>query len=68
MGSEPFRKERSAEEAGHLIVLLLGLAPGGVCRASDVTTRAVVSYTAVSPLLRLTSAPVGAVCSLLHFP
>ena len=28
----------------------LGLAPGGVCRAATVTNRAVVSYTAVSPL------------------
>ena len=56
------------EEAGYLIVLLFGLAPGGVCRASDVTTRAVVSYTAVSPLLRLTVRPSGAVYSLLHFP
>lgn len=43
---------------------LLGLAPGGVCRAVTVTDDAVVSYTAVSPL------PVRgpAVCSLWHCP
>ena len=37
---------------------LFGLAPDGVCLASDVTTRAVSSYLAFSPLPRR----VGAVC------
>ncbi len=32
------------------LVPLLGLAPDGVCLAPDVTTRAVSSYLAVSPL------------------
>ncbi len=45
---------------------LFGLAPGGVCHAIDVTTKAVSSYLAVSPL------PAGlrwqAVYFLLHFP
>ena len=36
---------------------ILGLAPGGVCRALSITVQAVVSYTAVSPL------PVGGLLS-----
>ncbi len=36
--------------AGHTIVPLFGLAPGGVCPATDVTTRAVRSYRTISPL------------------
>ena len=43
-------------------VPLFGLAPGGVCQASDVTTGAVSSYLAFSPL------PNRAVCFLWHFP
>lgn len=38
------------QETGHLSGGLFGLAPDGVCRAPDVTTRAVSSYLAVSPL------------------
>ncbi len=38
------------EETGNLIVLLFGLAPGGVYHAFGVTVEAVVSYTALSPL------------------
>jgi len=37
-------------EAGHLFGGLFGLAPDGVCRAPDVTIRAVSSYLTVSPL------------------
>ena len=39
---------------------LLGLAPDGVCLASDVTTRAVSSCLAFSPLLRTLPRLVGA--------
>src|SRR5690606_11688040 len=46
---------------------LLGLAPGGVYRATPVARGAVVSYTTVSPLPVRLAAP-SAVCSLLHFP
>ena len=49
----------------------LGLAPGGVCRATTVTGRAVVSYTRHFTLTR-TLSPDGAgfraVCFLWHFP
>jgi len=54
---------------------LLGLAPGGVCRADDLTAVAVRSYRTVSPLPRF--APLGswglaglreAVCFLWHCP
>ena len=49
----------------------LGLAPGGVCRAATVTSRAVVSYTRRFTLTR-TCTPCGegvrAVCSLWHCP
>ena len=49
----------------------LGLAPGGVCRATTVTGRAVVSYTRRFTLTR-TLSPDGAgfraVCFLWHFP
>ena len=46
------------------MVPLLGLAPDGVCLASDVATGAVSSYLAFSPLPRL----VEVVCFLWHFP
>src|SRR5581483_1175086 len=36
--------------AGHTIVPLFGLAPGGVCHATTVTSRAVRSYRTISPL------------------
>ena len=49
----------------------LGLAPGGVCRATTVTGRAVVSYTRHFTLTQ-TLSPDGAgfraVCFLWHFP
>ena len=38
--------------AGHTIVPLFGLAPGGVYTAADVTTSAVRSYRTISPLPR----------------
>ena len=44
---------------------LFGLAPGGVCHAAPVTSRAVRSYRTLSPL---PLACAGAVCSLWHFP
>jgi hypothetical protein len=37
------------DETGHLKRDMLGLAPGGVCRASVITAGAVVSYTTFSP-------------------
>ena len=40
------------------VIPLLGLAPDGVCLAPDVSTRAVSSYLAISPLSR----QVGTVC------
>ncbi len=46
---------------------LLGLAPGGVYRATPVTRSAVRSYRTVSPLPVPPRGP-SAVCSLLHFP
>ncbi len=46
---------------------LHGLAPGGVCRATSVASRAVRSYRTLSPLPVLPREP-SAVCSLLHFP
>ena len=56
--------------------LLFGLAPDGVCLAPPVARRAVVSYTAVSPLpaenlgqtTRVCPCFPLAVCFLLHFP
>lgn len=45
---------------------LLGLAPGGVCHASPVTSAAVGSYPTLSPLPFGRSG--GAVCFLWHFP
>jgi hypothetical protein len=57
-----FRETRSGQLQGPLF----GLAPDGVCRASLLALRAVVSYTTFSPLpefLRTT-----AVYSLWHFP
>ncbi len=49
--------------AGHVIVPLFGLAPGGVCRAVDVTTNAVRSYRTISPLPKIKGG-----IFLLHFP
>ena len=46
--------------------LLFGLSPSGVCHAPLVASGPVVSYTAVSPLLR--KLPHGAVSFLWHFP
>ena len=50
--------------------VLLGLAPGGVCRARRVTVAPVRSYRTLSPLPVRDSrvAAPSAVCSLLHFP
>jgi len=49
---------------------LLGLAPGGVCRADLVAEAAVRSYRTVSPLRnrRILSPTKHAVCSLWHCP
>jgi hypothetical protein len=46
---------------------LFGLASGGVCRATAVTSRAVRSYRTLSPLPVPPRGP-SAVCSLLHCP
>ena len=46
---------------------LLALAPGGVCRAPTVTSRAVRSYRTISPLPVPRERP-SAVCFLWHFP
>src|SRR5271155_4865157 len=46
---------------------LLGLAPGGVCRAADVATRAVRSYRTISPLPAPLARHLGGIF-LLHFP
>ena len=54
------------DHAGHVFVPLFGLAPGGVCRATDVATGAVRSYRTLSPLPDPASGP-SAVCSLLHW-
>jgi len=58
--------------AGHSRSPLFGLAPGGVYRASRVTTRAVRSYRTVSPLpdpaIARSDGGPSAVCSLWHFP
>src|SRR3954451_9324115 len=50
--------------------VLLGLAPGGVCRARLVTAAPVRSYRTLSPLPVRDSrvAAPSAVCSLWHFP
>jgi len=47
-----------------LLPSLFGLAPGGVCHAAAVTSRAVRSYRTLSPL----PWQVMAVCSLWHCP
>ena len=55
----------------HTLGFLFGLAPGGVCLATGVATRAVRSYRTLSPLPRSRwrlGAGLEAVCSLLHFP
>ena len=46
---------------------LFGLAPGGVCRAVGVATRAVRSYRTISPLPLPLARPLGGIF-LLHFP
>jgi len=46
---------------------LFGLAPGGVCRAVGVATRAVRSYRTISPLPAPLSRHLGGIF-LLHFP
>src|SRR3984885_10642662 len=46
---------------------LFGLAPGGVCRAADVATRAVRSYRTISPLPAPLARHLGGIF-LLHFP
>ena len=46
---------------------LFGLAPGGVCRATGVTTRAVRSYRTISPLPAPLARHLGGIF-LLHFP
>src|SRR5579862_1366277 len=46
---------------------LFGLAPGGVCRAADVATRAVRSYRTISPLPAPLAQHLGGIF-LLHFP
>src|SRR5271166_2778446 len=46
---------------------LFGLAPGGVCRATRVATRAVRSYRTISPLPLPLAQPLGGIF-LLHFP
>src|SRR5476651_248935 len=46
---------------------LFGLAPGGVCRAADVATRAVRSYRTISPLPAPLARHLGGFF-LLHFP
>jgi len=53
---------------------LLGLAPGGVCRAAPLTRDAVRSYRTLSPLPAIALRSLGgagrrrAVCFLWHFP
>ena len=47
---------------------LLGLAPGGVCRATPVAGSPVRSYRTVSPLPVHSLRRPSAVCSLWHFP
>ena len=47
---------------------LFGLAPGGVCRATTVTGRAVRSYRTLSPLPGIRRTEARAVCFLLHCP
>src|SRR5580692_7283244 len=46
---------------------LFGLAPGGVCRAESVATRAVRSYRTISPLPAPLAQHLGGIF-LLHFP
>src|ERR1700685_1737876 len=46
---------------------LFGLAPGGVCRAVGVATRAVRSYRTISPLPAPLARRLGGIF-LLHFP
>jgi hypothetical protein len=43
---------------------LFGLAPAGVCRATSVTTRAVGSYSTVSPLPVLVVRAIGGLLSV----
>ena len=63
---------RSSDQPGDMTRAarpLLGLAPGGVCRASPVTGGAVRSYRTVSPLPPAVLADGGvAVCFLWHCP
>ena len=47
---------------------LFGFAPGGVCRAAPVASRAVRSYRTLSPLPDSSEELPSAVCFLLHFP
>jgi len=62
----PGTRSLSRTRSGQLQGPLFGLAPDGVCLASSLALRAVVSYTTFSPLPRFLRTP--AVSSLLHFP
>ena len=50
-----------------LLASLFGLAPGGVCHAESVATRAVRSYRTISPLPAPLARHLGGIF-LLHFP
>ncbi len=63
-GSSDLPGDRPESRGGQPSSLLLDLAPDGACHAVTVTSNAVVSYTAVSPLPGISRA----VFSLLRFP
>jgi hypothetical protein len=65
----PTRKPHVSHMRGRQAPLasLFGLAPGGVCRAADVATRAVRSYRTISPLPAPLARHLGGIF-LLHFP
>src|SRR5581483_663751 len=48
---QPTRMANPKTDLGCPMPFLFGFAPGGVCRAADVATRAVGSYSTLSPLL-----------------
>ena len=60
--------DQTQDAAGHCMVSLFGLAPDGVCRASDVTIEAVSSYLAFSPLPAIDALAGGIFSVALSLP
>jgi hypothetical protein len=68
LSDQPEAAPATRDRSGQPLGLLFDLAPSGVCRAPDLATKPVVSYTTFSPLPRPRRSGARAVCFLWHFP